>query len=407
MTAEIELARPRATGLAEKMQYARALATADLLPGNFKKQPANVLWAVEYAEALRLPTIAAITGVHVMDGKPTPSAALMSALVRRAGHRLRLSHDPDRKHGIHGMAWCEITRSDDPDYVFRTEWTVERAVDAELCEIKNGKIWHRTKNGKTGNWQKYPVAMMKARALAECARDACEEALMGMHYTAEELGADVDADGDPITITAAAERVDQPPADPDWASKPATVHERATGQPEPAEQPGPAAADEPVDAEPVDEPDWDALIAEVERTGNVTPAWKLARQHRPNDMALRERIQQAGQRRRTPPAEEPVDAEVVEDQPAEQRQHKHMHVLWKKAGVEDREERLAVTSHLIGHDVESSSQLTYAEAEAVIQRLRAFDAAGGDALKEAVDRWLGEYHAARTAADEQANEAAS
>jgi hypothetical protein len=407
MTAEIELARPRVGGLAEKMQYAKALAVADLLPGHFKRQPANVLWAVEYAEALRLPTIAAITGVHVMDGKPTPSAALMSALVRRAGHRLRLSHDPSTKHGIHGMAWCEITRVDDPDYTFRTEWTIERAVAAELCEIKNGKIWHRTKNGKTGNWQKFPVAMMKARALSECARDACEEALMGMHYTAEELGADVDVDGDPITIIGTAERIDQPAADPDWASKPATQHERATGQPEPAD--AAPVVDEPVDAETVDEPDWDALIAEVERTGNVTPAWKLARQHRPNDMALRERIQQAGQRRRAKPAEQPsgdapVDADVVEDGPAEQRQHAHMHVLWGKAGVTDRDERLAVTAHLIGHDITSSKQLTFAEAELVIERLRAFDAAGKDALVAQIDRWLGEYHAGRTATDEPAEE---
>lgn len=402
MTAEIELARPRVGGLAEKMQYAKALAVADLLPGNFKKQPANVLWAVEYAEALRLPTIAAITGVHVMDGKPTPSAALMSALVRRAGHRLRLAHDPDRRHGIHGMAWCEITRSDDPDYVFRTEWTVERAVDAELCEIKNGKIWHRTKNGKTGNWQKYPVAMMKARALAECARDACEEALMGMHYTAEELGADVDADGDPITIIGTAERVDQSPADPNWASKPATAHERATGHPEPAGW---------SDAEWMTAVDAAAAQGDVEALQNL---WKKAKAERPTDVELREHI--ANTARTVKDAAEaaatgqPIDAEIVDppaeeaDQPAEQKQHRHMHLLWKKAGVTEREERLAVTSHLVGRDVESSSQLTYAEAELVIERLRAFDAAGGDALKERVDRWLGEYYAANPA--EAGNETA-
>lgn len=298
MTASTELAIPRRSSLPDKLDYARALAAADLLPANFKKQPANVLWAVEYAEALRLPTIAAITGVHVMDGKPTPSAALMSALVRRAGHRLRLSHDPNAD-GVCGMAWCEITRADDPSYTFRTEWTVERAVAAELCEIRAGKIHHRTKSNKTGNWQKYPVAMMKARALAECARDACEEALMGMHYVAEELGADVDADGDPIVITATATREAAQTAD-EPASDTADVAEES-------------------------EPDWDALIAEVERTGNITPAWKAARKYRPDDAALRERIQAASQVRRTkaaaaptadadtpPAADEVVDAEIVE-----------------------------------------------------------------------------------------------
>ncbi|MGH3266360.1 MAG: hypothetical protein ACRDNS_30700, partial [Trebonia sp.] len=278
MSASTELAVPRRSTLPDKLAYARALAAAELLPGNFKKQPANVLWAIEYAEALRLPTIAAITGVHVMDGKPTPSAALMSALVRRAGHRLRLSHDP-KAGGVCGMVWCEITRADDPSYVFRTEWTVERAVAAELCEIQNGKPWHRTMKGKTGNWQKYPVAMMKARALAECARDACEEALMGMHYTPEEVGADVDADGDPITISATVTREDAQTADPEPTS------------------------DSPPDETAEPEPDWDVLIAEVERSGNITPAWKAARQHRPDDAALRERIQAAGQVSRAKAAE--------------------------------------------------------------------------------------------------------
>ena len=37
--------------------------------------------------------------------------------------------------------------------------------------------------------------MLKSRAITQCARDACEEALFGLHYTPEELGAEVDEDG--------------------------------------------------------------------------------------------------------------------------------------------------------------------------------------------------------------------
>jgi hypothetical protein len=379
MTAEIELARPRTASLPEKLEYARFLATSGLLPAQYREKPGNILWAQEYAEMLNLRPMAAITGIHVIEGKPSASAALMSALVRRAGHRLRVSGNDEK-------AVVEIVRHDDPDFVFRSEWTISRARQAELTGKKV--------------WKQYPAAMLKARAISECARDACEEALLGMHYTPEELGAEVDAEGEPIRATAEQVR----PVDPDWASKPATQHERATGQPEPAERP--QAADEPVDAETVDEPDWEALIAEVERTGNVTPAWKLARHHRPNDMELRERIQQAGQTRRAAPTEQPqaadvaVDADVV----ADQKQHRHMHALWRKAGVEDRDERLAVLSHLTGRDVETSKDLTYAEADQVIQRLQAFDVAGKDALKEAVDRWLGEYHAARPAPAAEAAE---
>ena len=44
-------------------------------------------------------------------------------------------------------------------------------------------------------WKKYPASMLKSRAITQCARDACEEALYGLHYTPEELGAEVDEDG--------------------------------------------------------------------------------------------------------------------------------------------------------------------------------------------------------------------
>src|SRR6185312_3022660 len=40
-----------------------------------------------------------------------------------------------------------------------------------------------------------PASMLKSRAITQCARDACEEALFGLHYTPEELGAEVDEDG--------------------------------------------------------------------------------------------------------------------------------------------------------------------------------------------------------------------
>jgi phage recombination protein Bet len=50
-------------------------------------------------------------------------------------------------------------------------------------------------------------------------------------------------------------------------------------------------------AEP--EPDWDALIAQHEQAGDrdqLAALWKLARGMRPNDLALQERIAQAGER---------------------------------------------------------------------------------------------------------------
>lgn len=181
--AEIVQFRPR-NSVTAKLTYARALADSGLLPKAYRGQPANVLYAVEFGEMLGLAPMAAITGVHIIEGKPSASSALISALVRRAGHRLRVTGDDTK-------ATASITRVDDPDFQFISTWTMDRAKQA----------------GLTGKdvWRKYPAAMLKARAITEAARDACEEALSGMHYTPEELGADVDEEGTPVVQ---AERVE-------------------------------------------------------------------------------------------------------------------------------------------------------------------------------------------------------
>lgn len=166
-----------AASLPEKMQYAKALAASGMLPGQYRQQPANLLYALEYAESLGLHPMAAITGIHVIEGKPSASAALISALVRRAGHKLRV-------RGNDTEAVAQIIRSDDPDYTFEVRWTMARAEQAGLARKQV--------------WKNYPAAMLKARAITEVARDACEEALSGMHYTPEELGANVNADGEPV-----------------------------------------------------------------------------------------------------------------------------------------------------------------------------------------------------------------
>lgn len=214
---------PAAT-LTERINYARALSDAQLLPSAYRRQPANVLFAIEYAAALNLPPMAAITGVHVIDGKPTASAGLISALVRRAGHRLRIRIDHDDHD--RPVAVAEIVRADDPGFTYSSTWTLDRALTAGLVDSldidQTGRtvIRARTSNGKPSSWEKYPEAMLKARAISEVARDACEEALSGVHYTPEEVGAAVDGDGQIIDGTLADDTQPEPP--PDHGLRPAS-----------------------------------------------------------------------------------------------------------------------------------------------------------------------------------------
>lgn len=266
----------RAT-ITDKITYAKHLAKSGLLPAVFRGRPENVLYVVEYGDMLGLSPMAALTGIHVIEGKPTASSALMSALVRRAGHRLRVTGDDTR-------AAVQITRSDDPDFVFESVWTLDRARNAALA-------------GKDV-WKKYPAAMLKARAISECARDACEEALLGMHYTPEELGAAVDEDGNPTAVRATTEVVGR-----DATLTPITG-----------------------------EPDWTALTTAAEHAqdrGRLGDLWRLAKLTEPRNEHLHAAIAAAGQRVAASLTERDagqaqtgggggeVDAEIINDAPAE------------------------------------------------------------------------------------------
>lgn len=159
-----------ATNLPEKvqaeMQIAKALATSSLVPRDFRGQPANVLLAVSLGNALGIEPAVALTEVQIIDGKPTLSAHLQAALVRRAGHKLRVER-------ADGQATAVLIRRDDPGYEHRATWTMERAKQAGLL-------------GK-GAWRSYPEAMLVNRAITEVVRFAASDVLMGVAYDPEEL----------------------------------------------------------------------------------------------------------------------------------------------------------------------------------------------------------------------------
>lgn len=180
----------------------------EVLPGQFRGNAAAVMFAVEYARALDVSPITALTGIHVVDGKPTASAGLISALIRRAGHQLRVSLEGSYEAGDL-KAVATVIRTDDPDHPYRSEWTLERARRAMLVRVDEETGRYVAAKPRSA-WDTYPEAMLKARAITEVGRDAAEDALLGVHYTPEELGADVDERGEVVTATV--EHVDQPPS---------------------------------------------------------------------------------------------------------------------------------------------------------------------------------------------------
>ncbi|MBE7701223.1 hypothetical protein H9623_13045 [Oerskovia sp. Sa1BUA8] len=217
--------------LNDKIRYAQALSGSNLLPKQYREQPANLLFALEYADALGVAPINAITSIHVIEGKPSASADLIASLVRRAGHRLRVSGDDT-------FAEATILRADDPDYPFTVRWDMAKARQAGLT-------------GK-GVWKAYPSAMLRSRAITEVARMAAPDALFGVIYTPEELGAEVDAAGDVVqSVSTPGRQVSAPVADRSGMARlRAAVHVE-----EPVAPVAPAAPVDVVDAEVMASPE--------------------------------------------------------------------------------------------------------------------------------------------------------
>lgn len=165
--------------LDQQINYAKAMAVSPLLPVAYQNHPENVLVALAQGQALGIAPIQAMNQINVIKGKPALSADLIAALVRRAGHRLRVEGDDT-------YAQVTIIRADDPDYIPKpVRWDMARAKRAGLL----------------GNpsWLKYPAAMLRARAISEAARAWANDALYGFIYTPEELDNNWVPDSDPDT----------------------------------------------------------------------------------------------------------------------------------------------------------------------------------------------------------------
>lgn len=190
------------------MKNAQLLATANLLPPQYRDNPGNILLAIEIGAPLGFGAVQSINGINVIDGKPSMGADMIAALIRKAGHKLRV-------HGNDREATAELIRADDPDYTFSVTWTLDRAQAAGLL-------------GKN-NWKKYPAAMLKARAITEVAREGASDALYGVIYTPEELGADVNADGSVLDLPASAVSEAPAPARPVEAPAPEPAPQQVQG----------------------------------------------------------------------------------------------------------------------------------------------------------------------------------
>lgn len=172
----------------------QTLVKSGLLPQGVRTPEAAVAIILKGRE-LGIPPMQALSHIHVISGKPTLSAELMLAMVMKAGHEVWIVETNAQR--------CEIAGK-------RRGSSREQSLSFTMDDARQA--------GVTGNqtWKKYPDAMLRARAISAFCRMFAPDVLMGVSYTPEELGADVDGEGNVVTVQAvSAEPVDEVDVTPD------------------------------------------------------------------------------------------------------------------------------------------------------------------------------------------------
>ena len=199
-------------GLQERADYIARLAPSTILPTAYRGNAANAFVAAETGAALGLEPLQALASIAVINGRATLSSDLMAAVIRRAGHTLRIVENSPES------VTATLIRADDKKFEFTVTWDKDKAVKAGL--------W-----GQRGPWSQYPTQMLRARAITEVARQGASEALMGMIYSPEDFGATITDTGEVIE----AEVIDDTPTKPAPAANPKPA--AAPSQPAPLDKP--------------------------------------------------------------------------------------------------------------------------------------------------------------------------
>lgn len=178
-------------------RLARFFAAADIVPQDLRNKPANAFLVILYGQRLGLPPEIALSTVSVVKGKPRMAGQLLLAKVREAGHRPKI---------VHGDNECTVTITRDDGDEHTETFTLDEAVKAGLCKIKDGQVQARSQKGEPLPWETYTKRMLQWRAVGACVDIICPEVKMGFLVEGE---LDEVAPERPTLAQVAAQRMDK------------------------------------------------------------------------------------------------------------------------------------------------------------------------------------------------------
>lgn len=164
------------------LSWGQTALKSGMLPSAVKTPEAAAVIVLKGRE-LGISFMTAIANIHVINGKPGMSAELIQGLARKnlPGLIINILRSDSE------VAEIEFIRPERNAKPFVQKFTIQ---DAEKAKLLAKDVW-----------KQYPGAMLWSRAVTAGLRKVCPEALMGVSCTPEELGANVDNQGNVIMTT--------------------------------------------------------------------------------------------------------------------------------------------------------------------------------------------------------------
>lgn len=338
--------------LADVAELAQRIAGTEFVPRGLRDSSPAVAAAILYGREVGLPPMTALSVTHVIEGKPAISAEGMRAMVYAAGHEIEVTEST-------GAQCIARGRRRGSDHWTTVAWNMDMARAAGVA-------------GKQV-WQRYPRAMLQARATAELCRLVFPDVTHGFRAV-EELD-DTLEDGTPTTPPGPGTKVSRARKTATKKSTPAPLEDREerpaiAGPPLPGEEgyqetsaggapADPARSDGSETGPPPAEPQTtDTGPRPVEEEGTEPPTASG------NGAAEESAGEGEGE------APEPADSEAPRaprPRPMTRLQQRGIEAALTDIGVDDdRDERHLIASTILGRKVDSFKSLTIDEAGTLI-----------------------------------------
>lgn len=161
-------------------QQTTELIKSGFLPPSIKT-PEQACAVILKGRELGLPPMQSLSHINIIGGKATMSAELMLSMILKNHPKTKISYP------VRSAERCElkVTREGNEPSTFI--FTIEDAKRAGLMA--------------NPSWTKYPRQMLHARCVSEMARSIFPDALSGVSHTPEELGREVNEQGEIIDIS--------------------------------------------------------------------------------------------------------------------------------------------------------------------------------------------------------------